>query len=110
MSLQQFVTQFLGNNSAIGDVVRVVNGMQKNLQSIFSQLTKQVQNQTVLLQNISIVVGNNSIPHSLGQNCTGYYIVKAQTAYPLLVVTKPSDNQYLYVTSNVACTISLEVF
>lgn len=115
MSLPQFTqTTKLseGSTTTRQSLIRVINALTTNLQQIFTALTKQVQLNSVVLQNISLVVGTNNVPHTLGRTLTGWKIVR-QNGLALIFDrqdTNPNPNNYLVLQSDAAVVVSLELY
>lgn len=115
MSLPQFTVQQVSENTqtTLQSIVRVLNALIQNLSSIFSSLLKQVQLDSVLVQNVTVVAGDNVIPHTLGRTLTGWKVIRQNAAsnfFDKQATTKYNTSNYLVLNSSAACTISLECF
>lgn len=117
MSFPSFTTQTLGESggTTLQSVIRVVNQLTSNLSAIFTQLLKKTQLDSILLQNIVLQEGLNTIPHTLGRNLSGYEVVLRSGT--VSYYDAQSDNRiavapatYLYLYASADVTVSLIVF
>lgn len=115
MSLPQFQFKQVADNTVttLSSLVRVINDLFSNLNQIFTALLKKVQLDSSILQNVSLQVGTNTIPHGLGRTLSGWKPVRLRNISPQLYDlqdTSPAPETYLYLVSNVAAVIDIEVF
>lgn len=105
--------------ATISQVVRLFNGLISNLNAIFQQLLKKVQLDSIVLQDIAIIGGDNIIPHTLGRTLTGWSVCRLTlppgasfppTFYDKQNTTTYDTSTYLVLTSDQVCTVSLIVF
>lgn len=70
---------------------------------------KNPLNDVSILKNVSLVVGENKIPHLLGEVQRGWFIVDINAA-AVVYRSAPFNGSYLYLTSDAIATVSLGVF
>ena len=114
MSFPNFVQSKLGEsgNSTILQVIRVVNSVIGQLSTIFTYIKSKVQLDSVLLQNIPLKVGSNTVMHTLNRNWSGFQVVAWNGTYSQIVDAKvqPNATNYITLESSVATTVTLLVF
>ena len=112
--IPQFIVQALSNtgdpNKVSEQIVRVVNNVQTQLDTILKYLTNKVQADSVLLQNISLQTGSNTITHTLGRTLTGWEIVDIQSASVIYRTKSTDPNTYLVLNASAPAVVSLLVF
>ncbi len=108
--MANFIKQYLGSNSALPDVVRVINQMASNLSEIFG--SEQVQANTVLLQSVPLASGSNQIAHSLGRKLTGWYLTRVRASATVYDAqdSQPLPSTYLTLVASAPVTVDLVVF
>lgn len=82
MSLPAFTTTSKLTDSTTTttqQVVRVVNTLIGNLQQIFTALLQKVQLDSLIIQNVVLKPGVNTIQHTLGRNLSGWEIVRQRS-------------------------------
>lgn len=89
-------------------VVRSFNSLITNLQTIFTALLNKVQLDSVLLQNVVLQPGLNTINHTLGRTLTGVEVVLRSAVFQHYETNITINNFQMY--SDVAVTVSLLVF
>lgn len=115
MSLPEFIVKQVSQatQTTLVTVVQVVNSLIQNLNNIFTYLKGKVQLDSVVLPNVSLTIGDNIIPHTLGRTLTGYSIVRRSVAlvyFDKQTTTTYNTATYLVLNSNVATTVTLLVF
>jgi hypothetical protein len=113
LALPQFIKQIVSSNSTSTQLVKVLDSLINNLNDIFTAILKKEQLDSVILQQVNIVVGLNQIPHTLGRTLTGWKVTRIRNGYCMLYDVQennPSTDRYLYLISANAGTVDLEVF
>ena len=90
-----------------------INAMQDNIAKALGQILGKDTLDVAYLQNVSLSVGLNKVPHTLGRSLQGYYTVRSHGNFPLFYDTQdtnPSPNLLLYLMSATAVTVDLIVF
>jgi hypothetical protein len=108
--MPSFTKQFLGRDSALGDVVRVVNQMASDLSSIFGQ--EPVQANSVLLTSVKLTAGTNQVLHTLGRKLTGWQVTRQRSSAAIYDSqdSQPLPSQYLTLVTSADVTVDLLVF
>lgn len=83
--------------------------MQDNAADVLNVITSKQILDGNLLQNVSLISGQNSIPHLLGRPALGWIIVDKNATCDVYSF-KSFDNVFLYLQSSGAVTMSLWVF
>jgi hypothetical protein len=86
--------------------------MQNKWASILNPILTNPLNNTVILNDVILVVGTNSVPHLLQRKIKGWFIVgidNAATIYDLQKNNQRPDLTIDLVSSN-PCTVQLAVF
>lgn len=116
MSLPQFTATSKITDSettSTQQVVRSFNSLVSNLTGIFNSLLKRVQLDSTVLQGVTLTIGDNVIPHTLGRTLTGWTVVSNNTAISLFdkqTTTTYNTATYLVLNSSTTATVSLLVF
>lgn len=113
MSFPAFVVQKLSENTQDSkSIVRVINQQADNLNSIFQYSKNKIQADSVLLQQVSLVVGVNNIPHTLNRVLTGWSITRKRGPADIYDTQDTNTNKqvYLQLVSDVAVVVDLLVF
>jgi len=84
-----------------------LNGFQDMLVDVFNSLSVP-QNYSRILKDVSLVIGDNLIPHGLNRALTGWAIVDIDGASDIYKTT--SNSRFITLNSSAAVTVSLEVF
>lgn len=87
--------------------------MQTNWASLINPVLSQPINQGLLLQNVVLVNGNNSISHKLGRKLIGWFPVRFQGSFAQLFDNQNTNSQQdkiLILNSNAGVTVDLFVF
>ncbi len=82
MSFHKFRKQYLSkeNVSKPEDILRVVNALQGNIEDAIQPLIVKIQNDSLVLQNISLKTGQtNIINHLLGRRLLGWEISRQRS-------------------------------
>lgn len=77
--------------------------------AILDPVIKNPLNGVLILKNIVLINGETKIPHLLSQMQQGWFVTDSNAA-ATIYRSKPLNSDFLYLTSNVAVTISLGVF
>jgi len=107
MTFPQFNTQTVSSDSAL---LQVFNRFQGQISAFVNAINAKPQLDTIALTNINLVIGQNQIPHTLGNTLVGWSLMDIQIASPKLVRYAPSNKTTLFLTSDVVCTVSLLVW
>jgi len=114
MTLPNYVKRTLAESATttIINIIRVVNQMNDNLSDIFSNISKKVQLDSVVLQSIPLSAGTNQIAHTLGRTLTGWKIIRLSGPAVIydMQATNPNPSTYLTLVSSIGCNVSIEVF
>lgn len=90
-----------------------VMDLQTNWASAINPVLSQPSNNSLLLQSVKVVSGDNSINHLLGKKLTGWSITRMRGSF-VQIYDKQDSNQLsaltLVLNSSGTCTIDLEVF
>src|SRR5580693_6773216 len=108
MSLPQFTaTTKLAETAStpLLAVVRAFNALVTSLQSIFTSLLGKVQLDSVILQNVSLVSGSNTIPHTLGRTLTGWSVIRIDSLSGIFETPSPDPSTYLVLFASDACKV-----
>lgn len=108
MSLPAFIFKQIASNSPATAIAKTINDLNTNLNQIFTSILKKQQLDSVILQNITLVVGSNQIPHTLGKMLTGWQIIRQSSASQ--IYDTGVTNQYLTLNASAPTTLSLLVF
>jgi len=86
--------------------------MQTKWKSAIDPIIANPSNSSIILKNISLAIGDNTINHKLGHNLTGWKIVRLRAASS--IYDKQDSNQTpaltLILNSSAACVADIEVF
>lgn len=89
-----------------------VNKFQQSLKAALQPLTSLPMSEAVILTQVSLVSGSNTIPHTLGRKLQGWYPVRLRSSATLYDTqdtnTAPAQTLTLVASSNV--TVDLVVF
>lgn len=77
--------------------------------SILNPLLANPINQVSILKNVVLAIGNNTVPHLLGQMQRGWFITDINAASSIYRYS-PLNEQFLYLNSSAAVTVSIGVF
>lgn len=101
-------TNFKRFNSQSRELVQ----LQGNIQSAFSQVLLIPILNGVLLENLEIVAGDNTITHKLGRRIRGYLVTRKNSASDIYdkISTDTALDQSFTLNSSADCIISLWVF
>jgi hypothetical protein len=86
--------------------------LQSNIEAALSQFLVIPIMNGVLLENIELAVGDNSITHKLGRTVKGYIVTRVSAACDIYdkISTDTKLDQQFTLNSSSACTISIWVF
>ena len=114
MSIPQFTPQVVSENTTttVQQLVRVLNKLSANLDQIFTYLKTKNQLDTIQLTNISLIVGTNQIPHTLGKTLTGWYITRLRSYANIYDTQDNNSNKktYLQLVSDAETVVDILVF
>jgi hypothetical protein len=115
MSFPQFnVTTKLveGAQTTLLSLIRGYNSLISNLQQIFTALLNKVQLDSVILNKVSLSVGQNVIPHTLGRTLTGWELIRqrGQASIWDSQDNNPNPGNYLLLMSSAAVSVDILVF
>ena len=114
MAFQLFKKLFISLNDFKDpqDQLRIINNIQNNIEKTIDTIVSKNQNDSILLQNISLKTGDNIISHKLNKKITGWYIVRLRQ--PAIIYdtqdTNTQPNLTLLLTSDIDVIIDLLVF
>lgn len=77
--------------------------------SILNPLINNPTNQVSLIKNISLAIGENKIPHLLGTQQRGWFLVDVNGGASIYR-SKPFESLFLYLTSDAVVTVNIGVF
>lgn len=115
MALPNFISpQKLSDNTntTTSQVIRVVNSLISNLSDIFVALVKQPQLSSITLPSITLQIGSNNIPHTLGKTLVGWSIVRKRSQGDIYDTQDTNSNPqtYLQLVSNAVVVVDLLVY
>jgi len=93
--------------------MRIINQLQQNIQGSFGPLVGNIQNDSQILENVSLTTGSNIINHRLGRNLKGWKITRMRSQFSSIYDTQdsnPSPNLTLLLNSSVNVVVDIEVF
>lgn len=88
---------------------RVLDQVQDNISIVLNPIATSPSLQRILLGSVSLVMGMNSVPHTLGRALMGWTVVRLR-AEMLVWETKDPDDKFLYLSVSAPGTVDLEVF
>jgi|ERR1035437_995834 hypothetical protein len=102
----------LGQDIDLTKLTRCFNTLQSNIQDVLSQIVLDPYLDGLTLTDINIVVGTNTINHTLGRNVIGYIVVSQDQVGNLTTLQKTNNNQTktLMLNSDQNMVISLRIF
>jgi hypothetical protein len=92
---------------------RILSMMQTQWSSMLNPVINNPLNQSILLKNVALVAGPNTVAHRLGRELQGWIPVTIPGAAPTLYdlqATNPNPDKTLIVVSDMAITLNLVVF
>lgn len=114
MSLPNFIQSKLGESGSttLIQVVRVINGIISQLQTIFTYLKGKVQLDSILIQSISLQTGSNQVHHTLGRTLTGWTLtrIRSQSIIWDDQDNQPNPKQYLTLMASAPAVVDILVF
>lgn len=93
--------------------MRIINQLQGNIQSSFGPLVGNIQNDSQILENITLTTGiNNVVNHKLGRNLKGWKLTRIRSQANVYDTqdNNPSPNLTLWLTTNATVVVDIEVF
>ena len=86
-----------------------VNQLQKNISQAVAPLTANPVNTGIIVQNVALAIGDNTVETKLGRKIQGWQI--ARQIGPFSQITETSENfDILVLHSSAATTVNLYVF
>lgn len=100
---------------AIGQVQsddRLQNQLQSNLQPFIRSLTENAILSGIILQQVDLVVGDNTVVHKLNKKLQGWYLVRVRASASIYDKQddNPNPNKTLILNSSAAVTVDIAVF
>lgn len=91
---------------------RIINMIQDNISNIVEPIASAPILDSIILNNIALKTGSNSIPHKLGRTLTGWFIVRQRSAGTVYDTqdTNPNPQTFLRLTASANITVDLFVF
>jgi hypothetical protein len=84
--------------------------MQQNLVQKLNLLNKIPFLNGILLQNISLATGVNSVPHKLQRKYQGWFFTKKSSAATVYQTSSSDDVQFLTLTASASVDVDIWVF
>lgn len=86
--------------------------MQSLWAAIIDPVIARPQNQSIILPDIVLAIGDNVIPHTLNKTLQGWQVVRINAAAAIYdkQATNNSADRNLILNSSAVATVSLEVF
>jgi len=94
-------------------ILRVINQLQSNISESLDPLTSNIQNDSIVLTNISLQTGStNIINHKLNRKITGWKVIRQRSAASIYDAqdTNGSPQLTLHLIASANVIIDLEVF
>lgn len=90
----------------------VFTQMQNAWGQVLNKLIARPQNNSVIIPNLELVVGTNTIPHGLGKPLSGWIPVRKNAAAEIYDQQETNQNpsNSLILVSDAVVTVTLEVF
>lgn len=115
MSYPKFIPQKVAEsaNTTLLQIIRIINALMDQLNTIFTYINSRVQNDSVILPNVQLVVGTNQIKHTLGRALSGWQIVRMRNVEIIAWDTQddnPNPKEYLQLVSNATGSCDILVF
>lgn len=91
---------------------RVVNQLQDNIANFIEPLGNNVLLSGIILKNVALAVGSNTIQHGLGRLLLGWFIVRQRASASIYDTqdTNPSPTTTLRLTSSAVVVVNIYVF
>jgi hypothetical protein len=107
MALPQFQSSPGGQS-----IDSVFTQMQNVWAQILNKLISRPQNNSLIIPDVDLVVGSNTIQHGLGSTLTGWSIVRINGVASIYdtQATNSATNKSLVLVSDAIVTVTLEVF
>lgn len=88
-----------------------LTSIQRNMKEFTKQLEVNPLLGGILLENITLTTGNNTVNHKLGRNIRGWIVVDKSAASDIYKVgTQPAPSRNIVLNSSAPVTVSLYVF
>jgi hypothetical protein len=90
----------------------VVNQLQDNIANFIEPLGNNVLLSGIILKNVALAVGSNTIQHGLGRLLLGWFIVRQRASASIYDTqdTNPSPTTTLRLTSSAVVVVNIYVF
>ena len=91
---------------------RIVNQLQDNIANFVEPISDNVLLPGIILKNVALAVGSNTIQHKLGRLLQGWFIVRQRASASIYDTqdTNTSQTTTLRLTSSAVVTVDLYVF
>jgi hypothetical protein len=91
---------------------RVVNQLQDNIANFIEPIGDNVLLPGIILKNVALAVGSNTIQHGLGRLLLGWFIVRQRASASIYDTqdTNTSQTTTLKLTSSAVVTVDIYVF
>lgn len=83
--------------------------LQTKWRAILNPLLKRPLNNVSILKNVSLISGDNKVPHLLGRLQKGWVILDIDSG-ARVYRNQPLNESFLYLSSNSDATVSIGVF
>lgn len=91
---------------------RVMQMLQNSWASVIDPVISRPQNQSLILENVHLIIGTNTINHKLGRKLQGWKLVRQKALASIydLQDANPMPELTLKLVSNAVVTVNIEVF
>lgn len=91
---------------------RIINMIQDNISNIVEPIASSEILDSLILPNVVLKTGSNSIPHKLTRTLVGWFIVRQRSAGTVYDTqdTNPNPAVFLNLTASANMTVDLYVF
>lgn len=98
--------------SKINTPDNVLNQIQNTLVRVLNPLLSNPANDSIILSNITLVTGSNTISHKLGRTLQGWKIIRKRAVADVYDAqdTNSLSNKTLILVSSANVTLDLEIF
>lgn len=94
------------------NLLRIINSLQTNIENSVGSMTVKTQNDSLIINNISLTTGANLVSHGLGKNLVGWKLVRIRGDARVWddQDNNASPNLTLKLQSSANVVVDLEVF
>jgi hypothetical protein len=97
----------LGNPS---DILRVINGLQSNIDDAITPMAFKSQNDSTILANVTLTQGiNNIVNHTLGRQLAGWQIVRKRAQADIWDSQDSNTNPALTLLLNTSADVVVDI-